>query len=92
MPEKCGHVIDVLREEIVQGVHVGLLRPKENVVCQVLDDLGDEKQASPEILGWGSVEKTFGLGGDNGGAEESQENEGANRGVLGVWKLGQNSG
>jgi hypothetical protein len=76
------HIEYVMSQKVVERKHVRLLNTKEDIVCQVLDDFGNEKQSSTHFLGWRSRHQALNIWSNNGRAEETQENEGSNSRVL----------
>ena len=42
LPEEGSDMVDVLGKKVVEREHVRLLRPKQDIIGQILDDLGDQ--------------------------------------------------
>jgi hypothetical protein len=68
---RYGH--DVLFEKLVENDHA-LFFPKEYVVCQVLDNFCDEKEATSNIRVTGRRRDVDGLWGYDGWADEASKN------------------
>lgn len=49
-PEKGRDVVDVLSQEVVKGKHIWLFGSKENIVGEVLNNLGNKEQSTSHLL------------------------------------------
>jgi hypothetical protein len=84
--EKLGDLSDILAQEIVEYLHVRLLVAEHHVVRQVLNDLSDEQERSPDLARVGRYVQVDTLWSDDSGTEESQEDERADGRVAGIWE------
>lgn len=83
-------MVDVLREEFVQWVHIWLLSAKQHIVRKVLYNLGNEKKAPPQVSRRCSIKEPLDFGRHDGRTEKTQKDKGTNGRVLCVGKLRKN--
>ena len=84
LTEKGRHPVDVLRQKVVEGEHIRFLCTEKDIVGEILDNFGNQKQTTPHILRRRSRYQAFDFWRDDCRAKKAEEYESADCSVFGL--------